>query len=117
VSWLLPRLIGASRAFELLLTGRVIDAAEADRIGLVSRVVPDGELLAAALDVARAITANSPFGVRMTKDVMWSQLETGSMAAGIAMENSTQIATSFSEDQREALAAFLAKRPAEFTDR
>ena len=117
VSWLLPRLIGASRAFELLLTGRVIDAAEADRIGLVSRVVPDGELLDAALDVARAITANSPFGVRMTKDVMWSQLETGSMAAGIAMENSTQIATSFSEDQREALAAFLAKRPAEFTDR
>ncbi|MCW0213225.1 MAG: enoyl-CoA hydratase-related protein [Pseudonocardia sp.] len=117
VSWLLPRLIGASRAFELLLTGRVVDAAEADRIGLVSRVVPDSELLEAALGVAREITGNSPFGVRMTKDVMWSQLETGSMAAGIAIENSTQIATTFSEDQKEAVAAFLEKRPPAFTDR
>jgi enoyl-CoA hydratase len=117
VSWLLPRLIGASRAFELLLTGRVVDAAEADRIGLVSRVVPDDELLETALGVAREITGNSPFGVRMTKDVMWSQLETGSMAAGIAIENSTQIATTFSGDQKEAVAAFLEKRPPRFTDR
>lgn len=117
VSWLLPRLIGASRAFELLLTGRLIDAAEADRIGLVSRVVPDEELDAAALDVARQITANSPFGVRMTKDVMWSQLEVGSLAGGIALENSTQIATTFTDDQPEAVHAFLDKRPAEFTDR
>jgi enoyl-CoA hydratase len=116
VSWLLPRLIGASRAFELMLTGRVIDAADADRIGLVSRVVPDEELLETALTVAREIIANSPFGIRMTKDVMWSQLEIGSMAAGIALENSTQITTSYSTDQPEAAAAFLERRPPEFTD-
>jgi enoyl-CoA hydratase len=116
VSWLLPRLIGASRAFELLLTGRIVDAAEADRIGLVSRVVPDEQLRDAALGVAREIFANSPFRVRMTKDVMWSQLEVGSLAAGIALENSTQIATTFTADQAEAVAAFLEKRPAEYTD-
>jgi enoyl-CoA hydratase len=116
VSWLLPRLIGASRAFELMLTGRVIDAAEADRIGLVSRVVPDKELLETALTVAREIIGNSPFGIRMTKDVMWSQLEIGSMAAGIALENSTQITTSYSTDQPEAAAAFLQRRTPEFRD-
>jgi enoyl-CoA hydratase len=95
----------------------VIDAAEADRIGLVSRVVADEQLRDAALDVAREILANSPFGVRMTKDVMWSQLEVGSMAAGIALENSTQITTTFTADQAEAVASFLEKRAAEFTDR
>jgi enoyl-CoA hydratase len=95
----------------------VIDAAEADRIGLVSRVVADEQLRDAALDVAREILANSPFGVRMTKDVMWGQLEVGSMAAGIALENSTQITTTFTADQAEAVASFLEKRAAEFTDR
>ncbi|WP_181784360.1 enoyl-CoA hydratase/isomerase family protein [Pseudonocardia pini] len=116
VSWLLPRLIGASRAFELLLTGRVVDAREADRIGLVSRVVPDADLRESALAVAREIVANSPFGVRMTKDVMWAQLEAGSLAAGIALENSTQIAASETADQTEAARAFLERRPPEFTD-
>jgi enoyl-CoA hydratase len=117
VSWLLPRLIGASRAFELLLTGRIIDAAEADRLGLVSRVVEDRPVLDAALDLAGAILANSPTGVWMTKEVMWSQLEVGSMQAGIDLENRTQIMTSMTEDMAEAVRAFLEKRPPEFTDR
>ena len=60
VSWLLPRLIGASRAFELLLTGRVIDADEAERLGIVSRVERDRPVLDAALDVADEVIANSP---------------------------------------------------------
>jgi enoyl-CoA hydratase len=112
VSWLLPRLIGASRSHELLLTGRLVDAAEADRIGLVSRVVPDGEVLDAALEVAAQITANSPMGVWMTKEVAWSQLEVGSLQAGIDLENRTQIMTTFTRDHEEQITAFLEKRPA-----
>jgi enoyl-CoA hydratase len=115
VSWLLPRLIGASRAFELLLTGRVIDAVEAERLGIVSRVVRDEPVVDAALGVADEIIANSPLGVWMTKEVMWSQLEVGSMQAGIDLENRTQIMSTFSGDMREAVAAFLEKRPADYT--
>ncbi|HEY5173753.1 MAG TPA: enoyl-CoA hydratase-related protein [Acidimicrobiia bacterium] len=117
VSWMLPRLIGASRAFELLLTGRLIDAAEADRIGLVTRVVPDGRVLDSALETAELIVGNSPFGVRMTKEVMWSQLEIGSLQAGIDLENRTQVLSSFTGDLTEAMAAFAEKRPARFNDR
>ena len=116
VSWLLPRLIGASRAFELLLTGRLIDATEADRIGLVSRVVPDGAVVDSALETAELIVGNSPFGVRMTKEVMWSQLEIGSLQAGIDLENRTQVLSSFTGDIGEAMAAFAEKRPPRFPD-
>ncbi|MCL4292494.1 MAG: enoyl-CoA hydratase/isomerase family protein [Acidimicrobiia bacterium] len=117
VSWLLPRLVGASRAFELMLTGRFVDAAEAERVGLVSRVVADGECLGAALEIAEEIAGNSPFGIRMTKEVMWSQLEVGSLTAGIDLENRTQILTSYTGDMREAVAAFVEKRPPRFEDR
>ncbi len=109
-SWLLPRLIGASRAWELMLTGRIMDAAEADRIGLVLRVVPDEDLAGAALETAGLIAANAPWGVRMTKEVMWSQLEVGSLQAGIDLENRTQVLSSMTGDMQEAMAAFLEKR-------
>ncbi len=91
VSWLLPRLIGASRAYELMLTGRFSPAAEAKEIGLVHEVVADGQVVDAALAEAELILANSPFGVHMTKEVMWSQLEIGSLHAGIDLENRTQL--------------------------
>jgi enoyl-CoA hydratase len=115
VSWMLPRLLGASRAYELMLTGRFVDAAEAERTGLVTQVVPDDELLAAALAEAELILANGPFGVRMTKEVMWSQLEIGSLQAGIDLENRTQILSSFAGDMEEAMAAFMEKRAPRFT--
>ena len=117
VSYLLPRLVGASRAFELLLTGRMVESAEADRIGLVARVVPDGEVVQAALQTAELIRANSPFGVWMTKEVMWSNLEAGSLQAAIDLENRTQLLSSYTGDMREALAAFLEKRPPKFSGR
>lgn len=117
VSWLLPRLIGASRSHELLLTGRVFEAEEADRLGLISRLVPDEELLEAALATARAITANSPMGVWMTKEVMWSNLEVGSLQAGIDMENRTQILSSMTTDSQKAMAGFLNRQPIEWENR
>ena len=117
VSWLLPRLIGASRAWELLLTGRIVESTEAEHIGLVTRVVPDDELLESALETASLMAANSPMGVWMTKEVMWSNLETPSQMAAIDLENRTQILTSFTEDVGEAVGAFFEKRPANYKNR
>jgi enoyl-CoA hydratase len=117
VSYLLPRLVGASRAFELMLTGRMVDATEADRIGLVSRVVPDGKVVDAARETAELIRANSPFGVWMTKEVMWDNLEASSLQAAIDLENRTQLLSSYTGDMSEALAAFLEKRPPRFSGR
>lgn len=117
VSWLLPRLIGASRAYDLMLTGRFVDADEALRIGLVIDVADDASLMDVAFAKAESIAANSPFGVHMTKEVMWSQLEIGSMAAGIDLENRTQLLASTTGDMVEAMQAFLEKRPPNFEDR
>ena len=116
VSWLLPRLIGAGRSHELLLTGRLADAAKADRIGPVNRVVPDDEMLDTALTTAAQITADSPMGVWMTKEVAWSQLEVGSLQALIGLENRTQIMTTFTRDHNEQVTAFLEKRPRHSTN-
>ena len=79
--------------------------------------MPDGEVVDAALEVADEIIANSPMGVWMTKEVMWSQLEVGSLHAGIDLENRTQILTSMTEDARVATTALPERRPPVFHDR
>ena len=117
VSWLLPRMIGASRAWELLLTGRVIDSEEADRLGLVTERVAGDALIDAALVHAERIKANSPFGTWMTKEVMWSNLEIGSLQAGIDLENRTQILASGTEDSRAAMGAFFTKETPDWQNR
>lgn len=91
VSFLLPRLIGASRANEIILSGREVAATEAERIGLVSRVVPDEMLMTSALDLAEQIRDFSPHGVSMTKQVLWANLETSSLRAAIDLENRNQL--------------------------
>jgi len=91
LSFLLPRAIGSSRAFEIALSGRDVGAAEAERIGLVSRMVPDAELLPASLALAEQINGWSTQGVALTKRMMWSGLETGSLAAAIELESHTQL--------------------------
>jgi enoyl-CoA hydratase len=116
-SWLLPRLVGAARAHELMLTGRLFDSAEAARIGLVTEVVEPDALLAAADAKADQIMANTPFGVYLTKEVMWSALEVPGMQAAIDLENRQQVMASFTDDHREAMTAFLEKRPPEYQNR
>ena len=114
-SWLLPRLIGASRAHELMLTGRRVDAQEALAIGLVADVVQDG-LLERAQRGASEIAALAPWGVRLTKQGMWAALEIPSEQAAVEYEDRQQIMATFGKAPPEAVAAFLDKRPAEFAD-
>src|SRR3954462_4653654 len=116
VSWLLPRLIGASRSHELMLTGRRVSAEEAERIGLVAAVVTADALLDQALEAAEQIAAWSPWGIRLTKQGMWSALEIASEQAAIEYEDRQQIMATHGAAPREAVAAFLQKRPAEFVD-
>jgi enoyl-CoA hydratase len=105
-SWLLPRLIGVARSNDLLLTGRVVDAAEALAMGLVSRVVPDDELLDECLEVAASMCRYSPYGLAMTKDVLWANLEVSSLEAAIELEDRNQLMLGFTENLPDAIRAF-----------
>jgi len=113
ISYLLPRLIGASRGFELLLTARKVDAAEALSMGIVTEVVDvagGASVVDRAVELADLICSYSPFGVVMTKEVMWANLDAPSLESAIHMENRTQILAGTSGDIMEAAAAFVEKR-------
>jgi len=114
--WLLPRLIGASRANDLLLTGRKVGAAEALEIGLVSRVVDDGRVLDEAIDMAAEMCRFSPYGLAMTKEALWANLEVSSLDAAIALEDRNQLMLGFTENLQEAIRAFDAGREPVYTD-
>jgi enoyl-CoA hydratase len=105
-SYHLPRLIGASRAAELMLTGRVFDATEAATIGLVLGVVEGGELLDIAVAKAREIARNSPLAVWMTKETMWQTVDAPSLRHALDMENRTQVMCTASGDLAQSFAAF-----------
>ena len=115
-SWLLPRLIGASRAHELMLTGRRFDAEEALRIGLLADVVEQDALAGRALAAAEQISSLAPWGVRLTKQGAWTALEIPSEQAAVEYEDRQQIMATFSIGVPEAAGAFLEKRPAKFVD-
>jgi enoyl-CoA hydratase len=90
ISYFLPRLVGAARAFDMILTGRTVDAAEAAQMGLVSAVHDDHDLAAAAHALASQLAGFTAFGLRRTKEVLWHNLEASSLAAALAMENRNQ---------------------------
>jgi enoyl-CoA hydratase/carnithine racemase len=116
-SYFLPRLIGLARASELLFTGRFFDASTADKIGLVSKVVPDHLVEDAALELAKEVMQNAPIAVRMTKEVLNMSVDAPGLPAALHLENRTQSLTSFTEDQKEAVKAFLEKREPVFKNR
>jgi enoyl-CoA hydratase len=115
-SWLLPRLVGAAHSNDILLTGREVDAAEAERVGLVSRVVADDDLVPTALDMASRMCDYSPYGLAMTKDIIWVNLENPSLEAAIEIEDRNQLMLGFTENLPEAIRAYDQKRPPTYTD-
>ena len=117
ISYHLPRLVGASRAFELMLTGRPLPADEAERWGLVSAVVDDDALLPYALELAALVTRNSPYATKHTKQLMWANLDAASLDAALETENHAQILAVLTEDFKEAQRAFAEKRAPAFTGR
>lgn len=110
-SYFLPRLVGASRSAELLLTARIFDADEARSMGLVIDVVEVGAEVERALETARLIRDNAPFATWMTKETMWQTVDAPSLRHALDIENRTQIMCSSTGDTAEARAAFLEKRP------
>ncbi len=117
LSYLLPRAIGSSRAFEIMLTGRDVDAAEAERIGLVSRQVPGEELLAACYEIAERIAGFSRPGTELTKRTLWTGLDAGTLEGHMQAEGLGQLYVRLlTANFEEAVAARAQQRAPVFTD-
>ena len=114
--WILPRLIGGANSNDLLLTGRRVDAAEALRMGLVSRVVPDEDLLSEAIEMAQAMAKFSHYGLEATKQSLWVEQEISSLAAAIEFEDRNQLMAGFTNNLPEAIRAFDRDREPVYLD-
>jgi len=114
LSYFLPKLVGASVAFDWMITGRRVLADEAQSVGLVGRVVESADLLDAALELGEALAANAPMAVSTTKEVMWANVHAGNLDHALALESRNQIMTRTTADAAEARRSFLEKRPPDF---
>ncbi|HEV2532423.1 enoyl-CoA hydratase [Phenylobacterium sp.] len=112
----LTRFVGKSKAMDMVLTARMMDAAEAERAGLVSRVVAADKLIEEAMAAARKIAAQSPLAVMMNKELVEAAYET-TLSTGVAMERRLFHSLFAFEDQKEGMAAFIEKRAPKFTGR
>lgn len=112
----LTRLVGKSKAMDMILTGRMMDAAEAERAGLVSRVVPVETLIEEAMTAARKIAALSPLAVMMNKEMVNAAYET-TLTTGLALERRLFHSLFAFDDQKEGMAAFVEKRTPQFRGR
>lgn len=112
-AWYLPRAVGLSKAYEMTFTGDFLDAEEAARIGLVSRVVDDDKLMAEARALAGRIAAQPVHSLRMTKRLLRDSQQVA-LPIALEMASSLQALTQHTHDQHEAVVAFLEKRKPEF---
>jgi enoyl-CoA hydratase len=110
----LPRLVGLGQTMRMVLTGELIDAQEAARIGLVDVLVEDAELRPRTMEIASAMAAHSPLSLRLAKQAVRAAQEMP-LSAGIAYERELFITAFGSNDKAEGIAAFLEKRPPGFT--
>jgi enoyl-CoA hydratase len=106
VSYTLPRIVGAGPAFDLILTARAVDADEALRLGLVSRISADGAVVDDALAIAETLCSYGKFGVESTKQVLWANLDASSLESALHLENRSQILASTSGVMADATEAF-----------
>jgi enoyl-CoA hydratase len=117
ISYLLPRAIGSSRAFEIMLSGRDVDSSEAERIGLVSRTVPPDELLESCYTLAEGIIGFSRVGVEITKRMLWSSLDAASLHAHMDHEGIAQLYVRLTtQNFEEAILARREKRTPKYLD-
>jgi enoyl-CoA hydratase/carnithine racemase len=114
-SWITPRLVGLGRCAEIVFSGRLVEADEAEEIGLVNRVVPAESLLDETLALASQIAANSPGGIKLSKRALQANMEITSYAAALELENRGQALLTRGADMPEALRAFKDKREPSFT--
>jgi enoyl-CoA hydratase len=106
ISYLLPQIVGAGRAFDLIITGREIDADEAERVGLVSRVVPADELVDGARTLATGIAGYTSIGLVLTKEAFWHNAANSSLAGAIALENRNQRLAGQTTEVQEYMASY-----------
>jgi len=117
VSFTLPRVVGFPKACEMMLTGDMIDAAEAERIGVVNKVVPHDQLMTAATELAEKIAKNPPLAVAAHKEALYKSMSENDIIEQLKLEVVIQDKLLNTEDFKEAAAAFLEKRPAVFKGR
>ncbi len=110
LTYYLPEAVGMSKAAEIMFTGAVVSAAEAEKLGLVSRVVPPAELMPAAKEIARKVVQQAPIPIALTKKMLWRG-RMDSLVRQIDLETSSQIICRASEDHKESVRAFLGKLP------
>jgi enoyl-CoA hydratase len=106
-TYFLPRMVGSARASEILMTGRTVDAQEADRIGLISRLVDADQLMPAAMDTARTLLTKTPLGLRLTKTAIRQNLNASSLEDAIELENRNQSICCCTPDFFNAVTAFV----------
>ena len=112
VSYTLPRIIGAGPAFDLILTARTVEADEALRLGMISRITEDGAALQTALEIAETLCGYGKFGLESTKQVLWANLDAGSLENALQVENRSQILAAGSGEMRAFAQAFAQRKKA-----